>query len=256
MGFLYGKQRAVADSRILPIHQVLKTTHLSTSLKFDTWSAALPANGVPILGNDFCGCCVFASIMHYLQLCANYTLQPLPQDPTVDETVGSYSAVTGFDPNNLVATDKGTVFAGAGGAAEYWIKNGIVCGTVKNNLTNISTVDYRNIDLIKYALTLGPLFVGAIIRNDDATSPYMWDVGNSPIDGGHMFLFTGFEVLSSGKTYFDVLTWNGMWRATDAWVLAQVDEMYSPLNQAFFNKNNIDPAGIDWNALSSALAQF
>jgi len=113
-----------------------------------------------------------------------------------------------------------------------------------------------DIDHLKLALTLGPVFGGAVVRRDDVLSSFMWDVGQSPIDGGHEFLLVDCETLSSGKTYFDVCTWDGMWRCTDDWVVAQMDEATMVLDPAFFGPSGLDPADMDMAAVSASMGSL
>ena len=212
----------------------------------------MPSTGIPMLGNDSCGCCVWASRLHYLQLAELYVNNNLVQ-PTDAECIGDYSACTGYDPSNPT-TDQGTYVQGPGGAIEYWINKGVACAGKRYFLKNAVAVNHMDLDHLKLALTLGPVFGGATIRVDDALSPFMWDVGTSAIDGGHEFLIVDCETISTGKTYFDICTWDGMWRATDDWVVAQMDEATMVLDPAFFGPSGLDPADMDMAAISAGMA--
>jgi len=212
----------------------------------------LPAAGVPMLGNDRAGCCVFATFMHYLQVLAEYTHVKLPHGPTEQECISAYSAVTGYDPR-IPSSDQGTYYAGQGGAFDYWIKHGIICGGKLNKLTDIVVLDQNNQIAMKDALNIGPVMFGAMMSESDVDSAFMWDDHQGPILGGHAFLGLGYETLLSGKTYWDMVTWNGSWRATDTWIAQAVDEAYLPLNLAFFNAQGLNPAALNFAQITAAM---
>lgn len=240
-----GKRAAVVDTRMALLHAVARPAQLPPVPKWVNWRANLPDTGVPMLGNEKCGCCVFATIFHYLECAAAYTRHPLPSAPTEAECIEAYSLVTGYDPDDP-NTDLGTYVMGRGGAVEHWARVGIVCGGVRNRLARAATVNFKDPDALKQALALGPVMMGASMSEVDCLSPFMWDQQGGDMQGGHEFLCLGFETLSSGKTYYDVETWDGMWRATDDWVAHAVDECVIPLNRAFFDASGVSPSGLDW----------
>jgi hypothetical protein len=212
----------------------------------------MPASGVDILGNDRAGCCVWATFLHYLQLASLYVSGTLIQ-PTEQECFDAYKS-TGWDGIPGSPSDRGTAVAGPGGALEYWMKTGIVCAGQRNFLSNAVVIEHANLDQLRLALTLGPVLGGAMVRDDDMSSTFMWTSGTSPIAGGHEFLILGHETLSSGKTYYDVETWDGMWRFSDDWALDQLDEAAMVIDPVFFGPSGLDPADVDMAAIAAASA--
>lgn len=212
----------------------------------------MPATGIPMLGNDSVGDCVLASVAHWVQIARGYTGVALPHDPTADECIAAYSAITGYDPSNP-ATDQGTVVMGPGGMVEYWTRNGITVGGELSRLSAAVTIDHTDLDHLDVALTLGPVFCGAEISQGDMDSDFLWDAHDGQVLGGHEFLLVGREIISTGKRYYDICTWNGMWRATDSWLLAAADEMMIPLLPEFFVANGVDPAGVDMAAVEQTM---
>jgi hypothetical protein len=211
----------------------------------------MPSSGVPMLGNDRAGNCVWATFFHYLQLAELYVSGTLIQ-PTDQECLGAYAQGTGWDGVVGSPSDQGSIVAGPGGALEFWMKTGIVCAGQRNFLTSAVVVEHTDLDQLRLALTFGPVLCGALLRNDDAVSTFMWTAGTSPIDGGHEFLVVGHETLSSGKTYYDVITWNGLWRFSDDWALAQLDEAAMVIDPAFFGPSGLDPADVDLASVTAA----
>lgn len=248
-----GKKPHVSDPRIMRLSSVLPTGFVGKSYN---WRAHMPQKGIPMLRNDIIGCCVFATILHYVQLATAY-VSNVDIDPTDEECIAPYSAVTGYDPaqtqpDGSNPTDNGTVVAGPGGALEYWHKNGIVVAGENNKLLNAVKVDFRNIDHVKNALSLGPLMVGAQLTQENVDSDFMWSTGGDLI-GGHEFLVVDCETISTGKIYFDVETWDGMRRFDDAFLLNNVDEIYMVLDPAFFGPSGLDPADLDIAAVQSSM---
>lgn len=249
MNRLLGKQPAVRDQRMAALHRVIDAA-LAPPPKDVNWRADLPGGGIPMLGNDRAGCCVWASFLHWLQIARSYMGEQVV--PTTEECLAAYAAATGYDPDRP-GTDNGTVVMGPGGAVEYWTKVGIVCAGKRNFLTSAVRVDHANLDRIRQALIFGPLLCGAQLTQADVDSDFMWSERAGASVGGHEFLVVGCETISTGKTYYDVVTWDGERRFDDAWALAALDEAVMPLNPAFFDAKGIDAASIGMDEVSKAM---
>lgn len=220
------------------------------------WRSDLPDAGVRMLGNDGCGNCCWASAFHLIELGSVFSGDPLPSAPTEQECISEYSAGTGYVPGDL-ATDQGTVMMGPGGMVERWIQTGITCGGRLNKLTDAVRVNYTDLDEIDAALALGPLMVGAILTEETALGmDYVWDQYRGPIAGGHEFLFLDRERLLSGRRYYDIMTWDGMWRCTEDWVRRAVDEVLLVLNPQWFDRHGVNPAGLDLAAVKQGMASI
>jgi len=206
-----------------------------------------------MLGNDQWGCCVEASVCHFLQQVGLYTNQSVT--PTEAECLKIYSDVTGFNPADP-NTDMGSVVAGRGGMLDHWSRNGVVVGGNLNKCGPVARVNFSNqLELQNAINVFGFVMIGANMTQDDVDSNFLWDAKTGPIVGGHEFLFTGFEK-TDHTTRYDVLTWNGLWRASDTWVHASVDEAYVVFDDAFINAGGKSPSGINKVALLADLAKF
>jgi hypothetical protein len=251
-------RRAVAhDARMPKLANAIRWDNLPEPAQSSlTWLALEPKGGIPMLGNDQFGCCVEASMCHYIQMANLYVRcmgdgTPELPTPTEDECLAIYSAITGFDPTNP-ATDQGTVFLGQGGALEYWVNHGITVGGKLNKATHGATVNVKDQREIKKAIELfGFVFTGATLTEDNVQSGFMWRPDNSPIAGGHEFLTCGY-----GPGFYQVLTWDGNWRYVPEWEMSHVDEMVIVSDPALFDKHGIDPAGVSLATLNNDLSML
>lgn len=243
-----GKLNAQPDHRLAALRAVAPIQKLAVPATTN-WRADVP-DGIAFLGNDIAGCCVWASMAHYVQLAGRYTGRVIT--PTQAEVLGANGyGSTGFNAADG-SNDNGTIIAGQGGALEFWTNNGIDCGGERNHLTSTVTVDATNLDELVQALSLGPVLAGAVLRQADVASDYLWVATDTDVAGGHTFLIVGHTTLSSGKRYYDVETWDGLWRASDDWLAQSLDEAYSLLDPTFFGPSGLDPADLDQAAYTSA----
>lgn len=251
MQFL-GKLPAVPDARVPMLARRMDLGKLPPIPDQVAWHAELPDDGVPILGNADYGCCVEASVCHFLQELGLYLKQPVT--PTTDECLAAYSAVTGFNENDPT-TDQGTAMLGKGGMVEYWQTHGIKVGGQLNKCGPVAQVNFKNPAELQTAIYLfGFVFMGGQLSQANVDSPFMWLAG-SPKIGGHEFLFTGFERTEHAVRY-DILTWDGMWRTDDIWVNSSVDEALVVFDAAFFDARKVSPGGIDIASLQEDMKLF
>lgn len=250
---LLGKRAAVRDPRVGSLRAVLLAVIAPASMN---WQAHMPDGGIPMLGNDQVGDCAWASVFHWELIASGYTGVPPPHPPTAAECIAAYSAGTGYNPADP-STDQGTVIMGPGGLVEYWTRTGITIGGEKSVLDSAVTIDHTDLDDLDAALTLGPVFCGATLTKRDADSDFMWDdLSMEEIEGGHEYLIVNRDIISTGKRYYDVCTWDGMWRATDDWLIRKADEMMIPLLPEFFDKSGFNPAHIDLATVRNQMARL
>lgn len=248
---LLGKREARPEPRMAALHDVVDRTKLGPAPLRVNWRADLPAYGVSMLGNDKRGCCFWATVLHYLELTSRYALDPTPLVATEDECTTAYAS-TGYVKDDPV-TDNGTYVMGPGGGFEYWTRYGVMCGGELNKVTSAVTVDHRNVELIKLALSMGPLFCGAMLVESDLESSFLWNKRAGRVKGGHEFMLIGYDQLSSGYTWFDIETWDGLWRCSAEWLLAAADEIAMVFNDVFFDKAGISPAGVDRTTVANTM---
>lgn len=249
---LYGRKPAVIDPRVPHLAHHMNLAALPASPDQVQWHAMLPADGIPMLGNDQVGNCVWASAFHYLILLSLYAGSAIR--PTTDECIAAYSAGTGYTPSNP-ASDQGTVVMGPGGMLDYWINTGLVAGGVNNKCTGAAVVNPHNPAELQTAIDLFlAVFIGASISQSDEDAPFLWmnRTRDDVILGGHEFLLTGYTRLSDGEVRYDILTWDGMYRTDQVWVDAAVDEGTVIFDRAFMNTVGISPGGLDLAALTQA----
>lgn len=256
MAYCLGKQPAVADHRMAWLRDVFDHSALPPAPQRFNWRSDLPDAGVRMLGNNLCGNCCWASAFHLIELGSVFTVDPLPSEPTEDECIAAYSAGTGYDPNDPV-TDQGTVMMGPGGMVEFWIKQGVTCGGKLNKLTEAVKIDFNDLDQVDAALSLGPLMVGALITTGNATGiDFLWDLPYGAIAGGHEFLVIDRERLRNGRRYYDIMTWDGLWRCSEDWLHRAVDEILLPLNMQWFDRHGANPAGLDLMTVRSGMEKI
>lgn len=241
-----GKKPARNDARIPMLVDRVDIAKFPPLPRVVAWYAKMPDAGVPMLGNNHYGCCVPASVCHYLQMHGLYANRTI--DPTEAECLQIYSDVTGFNAADP-ATDQGTYFAGPGGMIDHWAKNGVMVGGKLNKCGPVAKVLFSNAAELQNAINVfGFVFIGANLTQADVDATFLWDRKVGPLIGGHEFLVCGFERTTNAIRY-DVLTWNGMWRASDAWIDRSVDEAYVVFNDDFFNASGVSPSGLNKAAL-------
>ena len=259
---LLGRLPAVIDPRVVNLRMALGSTRVPSASAKMNWRARLPSTGVPMLGNDSVGNCTICTCFHFVQVVSGYAELAI-QEPTVDEAIGAYSAVGGYDPTQTAAdgsnpTDQGLAMMGPGGVVEYWTRNGFTCGGALNKLTSAVDVSLSGdpatrVDRLMDALVLGPVLTGANLSRSNVDADFMWDVAEDPVVGGHEFLVMGAETTATG-TWFDIETWDGERRMTSAFVERNVEEACMVLDPVFFTANGVDPAGVDMAAVQAAMA--
>ena len=208
------------------------------------WEAAVPASALNILGNDQWGDCAEAGALHLIQAMSYNAGRPL--NPSYDDAIRLYSAVTGFDPNDP-ATDQGTVLTDL---LQYWQNTGITVGSTVHKILGFATVDFTSIQLMRYATYLfGGLYLGINCPAKCQQDTSNWNFGPGlPIDGGHCVICAG-EGAAGGKTG----SW-GMWIPTsNEFYLSYVDEAFCVVTEDFVNAQGKTPTGLDVTGLLAAM---
>lgn len=242
-----GKREALHDPRIPRLSRHAAT--LARAPAASNWWATV--SDWKVLGNDTCGDCVQAAMLHLIYQQASYTSPGLAPVPTEAEAVAFYSATTGYIPGNA-ATDQGTYVLGAQGAMARWFQDGVVCGGVKNHVTSFLQITRPEPEEWRVAISLfSNLLIGLQLPRsivDGDTVPYDWADPTGPIAGGHEVLVVGYQTLPSG-VYYDLISWGQHYVASEAFLLQVVDEAVTVLNPAFLNAVGADPVGLDQETL-------
>jgi hypothetical protein len=250
-----GGKPPVHDSRVPPMGARINLSALSPPPRQSNWYANQAPTGVPLLGNGHVSNCVECSVAHYLATVSRYVHPASPLIPTEAEAIAMYSAVTGYDPTNP-ATDNGTYFLGPQGMIQYWAEHGVTVGGVLNKVTAAARVDFTNKIRLKQAIALfGFVFVGAEMRQDDLESGFLFRAGSSPVVGNHEFLFCGYQDIAD-VTFWDIMTWGGMFRATDGWLRQSVRECVVVLDRAFVGLHNLSSSNVAWADLAADMKEI
>jgi hypothetical protein len=249
---LLGKKPAVKDHRVKMLSDRL-TIKLPAAPDRVNWYAMTPRTGVPMLLNDKLGCCVAATACHYVQQSSLYTAQHTPLTPTDAECLAMYTN-SGYVPGN-VATDQGWTVLGHGGLIEAWTKGFVIGGKV-NKVGPVASVNFKDSEELRVAISLfGYVLAGASLSESNVDSNFLWELDATPIVGMHEFILCGCEKIGT-SFFYDVLTWNGLWRASEAWVQQRLDEALVIYDEVFFNVRGVSGAGIDRATLHADLAGF
>ena len=216
------------------------------------WESAVPKSALNILGNDQWGDCAAAGALHLIQAQSYNAGRPL--NPSYDDAIKLYSAVTGFDPNAGPAgsnpTDQGTALTDLLG---YWTKTGISVGSTVHKILGYATVDFTSIAMMRWATyTFGGLYLGINCPDKCQQDLTNWNFGPGlPIDGGHCVIRVG-EGAAGGQTN----SWGLIIPTSNEFYLSYVDEAYCIVTEDWVNAQGKSPSGLDLNGLLAAMKEI
>jgi hypothetical protein len=208
----------------------------------------IPPATIGMYGNDVLSCCLAAYAAHHLMLITAHVGKLFVPDPA--DVIKFYSAFSGYIPGDP-STDNGGYFTDM---YNEWQKNGL-CGYKIDGWAQIDTKDYvKRGQAIRLFLGCGVGVNLPYSAQGQFSEGKSWEVvKKSPIEGGHAILESG-----EGKFGHNYETWGkGDQKASNAWDLAFVDEVYVPLTKLVISAaNDIAPKSLNWGALNSDLAQL
>jgi hypothetical protein len=212
------------------------------------WEYALPVSALSILGNDTVGDCVIAAMMHYAQTETANTENPLT--PTTALALQTYSAITGYDPNDP-STDQGTTWAAA---LTYWQAKGIPLLDAKgkeviHKIIGSAALDLNSVAQIRYACyTFGGTLMGIQCPASWEQNTANWNDPSGPVAGGHGIVRHG-----QGAAGWHVDSWAFIIPGT--WTASQqvADEDYIVVTPLWLNTQGKSPTGLDLNGLVAAM---
>ncbi len=205
-----------------------------------------------MLGNDFCGDCVWAGAAHETVLlhADAPTIVPTFTSKTV---MADYSAVTGFNPHDM-STDQGTDVQEA---AEYRQKTGIVDILGHRHKIDLYA-EMRCGDLEQLAMLTYLNAVTGIGVQLPSSAEYqfnraeIWDViPGAHTVGGHYIPCVGRNSLGQ----FLFVTWGRLQAATGRWVQEYMDEGVAYLSRARLGKLGLSPQGFNEAQLTDDFKQ-
>lgn len=249
MGFKLGKLAPVKLLETPAFGDFLGHASTWPAVKPRGWEYAVPPEKLDILANDELGDCVIAAMMHYAQAETWNTSNPLT--PTKQLTIETYSAITGYDPNDP-STDQGTCWIDA---LKYWKAHGIPMldkngKEVMHQILGYASLDLGSVAQQRYACDLfGGTLMGIQCPKSalDDTSNWTYQP-NSPIEGGH-----GINREGQGGAGWHIGSW-GLWiKGTWEFSLKLADEDYIVTTPAWVeSETGQTPSGVDLNALLAA----
>jgi hypothetical protein len=214
------------------------------------WEYQVPTDALNILGNDQWGDCTCAGVMHLIQAQSYNTGRPI--QPTTEEALALYTAVTGFDPNagpsGSNPTDQG---AACTSVLDYWQKTGVTAGGALHKIVGYASLDISSLAQMRYAAyTFGGLYLGINCPDACQQNTTNWNFAPGlPIEGGHCIVQLG-----QGADGGHVDSWGINIPVSNSFILGYVDEAYCVITQDWINQNSgKTPTGLDLNGLLAAM---
>lgn len=252
-----GKRPAQPDARIPSLSKLL-APRLVAAPDNSNWYAEV--GDWPMMMNDRLGCCVEASVGHIIQQRTSYAGKPVVLDD--GSIVVLYTAVGGYDPSKTDPatgenpTDQGTLLSAM---MAYWATTGVALpGGGVDKVSGIAVVDHVTTSWLKAAVyKFGSVLLGAALPVEAQAFDFIWDYPDGqdwqPASwGGHCVNVVGYETTALGVE-FDVITWGGRVRWTERFATAFADEAYAVLDKDDLDARDVDPAGIAWADLETAM---
>lgn len=217
------------------------------------WEYRVPTSALSILGNDLWGNCTAAGVMHLIQAQNYNTNRPI--QPTTEEALALYTAVTGFDrnagPSGSNPTDNG---AACTDVLNYWQKSGVTAGGVLHKIVGYASIDVSSIAQMRYAAyTFGGLYLGINCPNKCQEDTTNWNFAPGlPIEGGHCIVQLG-----QGANGGHVDSWGINIPISNSFILGYVDEAYITISQDWIDQTSTkSPSGLDLSGLLAAMKKL
>ena len=203
---------------------------------------ALRKDPWPMFGNDLVGDCTCASAGH--SIIDWMEAAGKPAEPTTEQILAAYSAITGYDPANP-DSDQGAVELDV---LKYWRKTGIAGHPIKAFVA----VDLKNLDEVRQAIWLfGAVKLGIVLPNSGMDQD-VWQVipdDTGGIAGGHSICAAGYDA-----AFVKAVTWGAVKCMTWDFFAANVDECHAIISNDWFNEQNQQSgSGFDCAALQADL---
>jgi hypothetical protein len=202
------------------------------------WYAKVEAgSGWGMLGNDRYGNCAEAGMLHWTMARTAYAGSPFVAN--VNDALGLYSRITGFDPSRP-QTDTGTNLADM---MDFCERNSML-SEQDNRLLMAFPLDPTNIEEIRQAIDLcGGVLIGVNFPQAWSTSRIQ-GATRSPIEGGHCEYLPGYSETSRKVTLFDTITWGEHLEMTEDGFSEFCDEAWAVADLDFINATGADPQGL------------
>ena len=236
-----GKHAPKPHPKTLMFAKYLKDAALPAPPAKRAWEYVIPDSKWGMYGNDTIGDCTCASKAHILMAVSANAGSLIV--PTLDQVIGLYSAVTGYDPATG-ANDNGAAMTDV---YDYILKNGFA-GRKIEGWVQIDQTNRQNFALcveLFGACDVGVQLPNSAMKQFENDQP--WDIlaDDGGIDGGHCVPYLGYG--SQGET---CITWAKRQPTGIPWFAKYCDEAYGILWDSWFDENTgLSPNKFDKDAL-------
>lgn len=209
------------------------------------WGHGLP---FAVLSNDQYGDCVEAAFAHQLQVWDDRAGHRFA--PTDAETLGAYTAITGFNPDDP-STDQGTDMLTA---VKYWQSTGIA-GQKITAYAAVNPLDRAQV--AESVAWFGGCYIGVQLPVTAQNQVgEIWTVGTGPDSaagswGGHCVPVVGF-----GPDVLWLVTWGALQAMTWEFLATYCDEAYVLLGREWLAASGQSPSHLAWGQLLADLANL
>lgn len=212
------------------------------------WEYKFDPSKIGMQANDRIGNCTCAAVAHYITLATAHTGKPVV--PEVGDVIEMYSNITGYNPITG-ANDNGAAITDV---LNYWQTKGLA----GHKILAWAKLDYTNpLSLKRGIYIFGANDVGVQLP-ESAQEQFgrgeNWEViPNSPIEGGHCVLQSGFG--AEGSNY---QTWGkGDQKASNEWSALYLDEAYCVITSEWLNNaTGLAPNQLNMDALVADLKEL
>jgi hypothetical protein len=255
-----GKLPRVFDNRIPSLHKMLRLAKAEPFTVPDktTWRNAV--TDWTMLGNDTCGDCVVATLLHAFQSwSANNGTFIVPD---TDAAIANYQTLTALV--NGVAYDPITKSGDTGLepslATNYWMTKGlaITAGGALEMLSGQADIDPADFNMVKRGIyEFGGIMTGTnlpLSADTEFEQNKPWaDTTDTPGSlGGHEVWCIDYDA-----DYFYVITWGKVQAVTHSWWLKYVDQCTTLLDHSWINsKSSIAPSNLNLTALHEQIVDL
>ncbi len=205
----------------------------------------VPPSGWNMLGNDTVGDCTCAAIAHMVMLFTAHTGTMI--SPTLEDTLGVYSAVTGYNPADP-STDQG---ANITDVLAYWQSTGIA----GHKILGWASIGLSPAQIQQAMYLFGAVDIGFNVpayAMEQFNAGQAWDIdpsGDATIEGGHSVPLFGY-----GSQGFDCTTWGANQKLTTTFAATFCDEAYIVLTEDWLDSaTGLAPNQIDLATLQADL---
>jgi len=202
-----------------------------------------PPEAMQMFGNDTIGDCTCAGIANLIILMTVHTGAVVI--PTLDDVIGTYSAVTGYVPGDP-STDRGAAMTDV---LAYMQSTGMS----GHKILAWAKIDHTNQLYRELAVDLfGATYVGVNLpmsAQEQFGANQPWKVvPNDPIEGGHAIIHPGYGRL--GGDYVSWARWDQ--KASSAWEAQYIEEEYVIITEDWINQvTQLTPGGVDLATLQT-----